>query len=109
MSPMFGSSSSSETALQSLAPRPAMDALSRAGRSRLRRHLEQRQQAAQNFERRRRTAWNVQIDRHHGVDAADYGIAAGKTAAIARAVAYRDHPFRIGRGVIGALQRHPHV
>ena len=36
-------------------------------------------------------------------------VAAGEDAAVERAVADRDHPFRIGRRVVGALQRLAHV
>ena len=38
-----------------------------------------------------------------------HGVAAGEHAAVDGAVADRDHPFRIGRRVVGALQRLAHV
>ncbi len=42
-------------------------------------------------------------------DPADDRIAAGEAAAVAGAVADRDHPFRVGRRVVGPLQRLGHV
>ncbi len=38
-----------------------------------------------------------------------HGVAAGEQAAVDRAVADRHHPFRIGRRLVGALQRLAHV
>ena len=71
--------------------------------------LHQREQSFEQRDRIGRTAADVQIDRHDLVDAADDRIAAGEDAAIRRAVADRDHPFRIGRRRVGALQRLAHV
>ncbi len=51
----------------------------------------------------------MQVDRHHAGNAADDCIAAGKDAAVDRAVADRHHPFGIRRRRIGARQRLAHV
>ena len=71
--------------------------------------VDQRDQPAQQVDRSRRTAADVQVDRDHLVDRADHRIAALEHAAAAAAIADRHHPFRIGRRRIGALQRDLHV
>ena len=66
-------------------------------------------QPFQQFDRRRRAARNVQIDRDHRRDRPGAGIASGEHSAISGAIAGRHHPFRIGRCGVGALQRLAHV
>ena len=70
---------------------------------------QEREQAFEQVKRGRRTAADVKIDRHDGGDAAGNGIASGEDAAVERAVADRDDPFRIGRRIVGALQRLAHI
>jgi hypothetical protein len=65
--------------------------------------VEQAQQPFEQFQGARRATANMQIDRHNVRDTACYCIASGKYAAVGCTVADRDHPFGIGRGVIGAL------
>ena len=51
----------------------------------------------------------MQVDRDDLGDAADDRVTAGEAAAVPGAIADRDDPFRVGRRVIGALQRLAHV
>ena len=51
----------------------------------------------------------VDVDRDHVGDAAAAGVALAEDAAVAAAVADRDHQPRLGRGVVGAAQRLLHV
>ena len=71
--------------------------------------LEQRQKTLQQLQRCRGTPADVKIDRNDGIDAAGDGVAAGKHAAVPRAIADRDHPFRVRRRVVGALQGLAHI
>jgi hypothetical protein len=57
----------------------------------------------------RRAAGDVEIDRHNGRNPADDRVAAGEEAAITRAVANGDDPFRVGRRVVRARKRLAHV
>jgi hypothetical protein len=71
--------------------------------------VEEGEQAAQQLGGVRRAAADVQVDRHHLRDPAHDRVAAGEQAAVERAVADRHHPFGIGRGGVGALERLAHV
>ena len=51
----------------------------------------------------------MKVNRHDVSNAADASIAPHENPAFGRAIADRDHPFRIGRGIVGAEQRLPHV
>src|SRR5262245_25819560 len=53
--------------------------------------LQQRQQTLEQLRRARRTAADMQIDGHDGGHPADHRVAAGKQAAVERAVADRHH------------------
>ena len=57
----------------------------------------------------RRAAGNDEIDRNHIRHAPRDGVAAGEDAAVGRAGARGDPPFRRRRGVVGAFQRLTHV
>jgi len=72
-------------------------------------HLEQADEALEQLQRRRRAAADVEVDRHHGIYAAYDGIAAGKDAAVDRAIAAGDYPFGIRRRPVGPLKRLAHV
>src|SRR5580704_4233028 len=71
--------------------------------------LEQRQKPAHELDRSRRTAADMQVDGHDFFDRADDGVAAVEHAAAAGTVAGCNHPFRIGRRRVGALERDLHV
>ena len=75
----------------------------------LRRLIEQREQSLQDPGGRRRTAGNVEVDGNHLRDPSYHRIAAGKAATIPGTIPDGDDPFRIGGGMIGALQRIAHV
>ena len=70
---------------------------------------QEREQTRKDLSGSRRAAGDVEIDGDHGRDTPADGVAAGKTAAVAGAIADGNHPFRIGRGGVGARQRLGHV
>ena len=59
--------------------------------------------------RRRRATRDLDVDRDDVGDAAEGGVALAEDAARAAAVAHRDDELRIGRRVVGPLQRDRHV
>lgn len=71
--------------------------------------LQQRQQALQQLGRRRRAAGDQQVHWQRRADAALHRGAALEDAAVPRAVAGGDHPFRRGRAGPGPVQRFAHV
>jgi len=67
------------------------------------------QQAFQQSCRRRRAARNVKINRKDCGYTTYAGIAVGENAAVERAGACGNHPFRGGHRLIGPLQRFAHI
>ena len=51
----------------------------------------------------------MQINRNNLSNATNTGVTAAKNTPVERAIANRNHPFWIGRRVVGALQRLAHV
>ena len=64
---------------------------------------------ASSWRRPWRAATDVQIDGNEAFDPSDHGVAVGKDAAIDGAIAHCNHPFGIGRRVIGPQQPLAHV
>jgi hypothetical protein len=51
----------------------------------------------------------MKIDGNDGIDSARDGVAAGEYAAVGRAIADSNHPLRVWRRLIGALERLAHI